>query len=677
MNKTNTLVKEKSPYLLQHATNPVNWYPWEEEAFIKAKEEDKPVFLSIGYSTCHWCHVMEQESFEDMEIAEILNKHFVSVKVDREERPDIDAVYMEVCQAMTGSGGWPMTIIMSGDKKPFFAGTYLPKRNAYNRLGLYELLEYVSSMWSRDRNKLVTSGEKLIEYLDLKEEDKDKHRDRSVPDILDNAFLQYDLAFDDENGGFGSAPKFPTPHNLLFLTSYDNAKNSKKAKAMAEKTLIQMYRGGIFDHIGGGFSRYSTDERWLVPHFEKMLYDNALMIYAYANYIENSENEEVIELFTDIITKTVNYCSKELKGKDGAFYCAQDADIDGKEGEFYLLNKEDIYKVLDAQDADSFCAIYNIDDKGHYEGKSIPNLLQNKSYIKEPKLVDNVKDKLIKFRKNRANLFTDDKILTSWNALIISALAKAGKVLGRETYIKYAQNACAFIEKNLTSDDNILYIRWKDGEKKHLGLLDDYAFYCSALLELYSATYELKYLERASELAETMYKRFSNGENGLYLYSEENEKLILRPKQYHDGAIPSGNSVAANVFDTLFKLTAEDKWQKMIKTQFEAIIPQTEKCPMGYGYSLYSMVNIAYPKPELIVVSPGKPDEKFLHSLRNINILVKTNENKKDLEKIAPFTKNYPIAENVAYFYCYKGVCKQPVYTNEEIKDLVDNYQSL
>lgn len=669
--KSNTLIKEKSPYLLQHATNPINWYPWSEEAFNKAEDEDKPVFLSIGYSTCHWCHVMERESFIDMEIAEMLNKNFISIKVDREERPDIDAVYMEVCQAMTGSGGWPMTIIMTPDQKPFFAGTYLPKNNSYGRIGLSELLEYVNSMWSRDRKKLIASGEKLLDFLTHNEREKEKDRNRSVPDILDNAFMQYDLSFDEDNGGFGSAPKFPTPHNLLFLINYADVKNEPKSRKMVEKTLIQMYRGGIYDHIGGGFCRYSTDDKYLVPHFEKMLYDNALLVYAYASYLENNKDEDIYKLFSDIISKTVNYVKNELMSLDSGFFCAQDADIDGKEGEFYLFTQKEIFSVLDVKDADEFCKTYDITEKGHYEGKSIPNLLENQSYISANSFMDSVRDKLINFRKLRARLFTDDKILTSWNALMIAALSKAGKVLNRETYIKYAKNAVSFIEKNLTNEKGELYIRWRDGEKLHAGLLDDYAYYAWALIELYQSTFDLSYLSRAIEIADIMYEKFSSGENGLFLYSEDTKRLILRPKMYHDGAMPSGNSVAAKVFNSLFKLTAEDKWQLRIKTQYEAIIPQAEKYPTSFGYSLLAMSSLAYPIPELVVVTQGSEIPKFLYTLTGFDIIVKTPENKKDLEKIAPFTKNYPIGEKTAYFYCHKGICQKPVFEEEELLSLV------
>lgn len=671
MKHTNTLIKEKSPYLLQHATNPVNWYPWGDEAFYKAKDEDKAVFLSIGYSTCHWCHVMERESFEDKEIAEILNKYFVSIKVDREERPDIDAVYMEVCQTMTGSGGWPMTIIMTPEQKPFFAGTYLPKKNNFGQMGLSELLEYVASMWSRDRKKLISSGDKLMEFLNNKEEGKYQNRDRSVPDILENAFMQYKLSYDDENGGFGTSPKFPTPHNLFFLTSYADIKNDEKARKMVEKTLIQMYRGGIYDHIGGGFCRYSTDNKWLVPHFEKMLYDNALLIYAYAMFLENNKSEDIYRLFSDIISKTVAYVVNELQSKEGAFYCAQDADIDGKEGEFYLLQPKEIYDVLDVGDADNFCREYNIVERGHYEGKSIPNLLNNSSYRFATEFLDTVRSKLIKYRKTRAELFTDDKILTSWNALMVVALSKAGKVLKRETYIKYAKNIVTFIEKYLVGVNGTIFIRWKDGERQHAGLVDDYAFYAWGLLELYQSTLDVNYLIKATEVADIMYEKFSGEENGLFLYSDDTEQLILRPKQYYDGAIPSGNSVAARVFNTLFKLTANKKWQERIKTQYEAIIPQTERYPTAFGYALFAISELGYPKPELIVVTPKTDVPEFLYGLSGIDILVKNSENKKDLEIIAPFTKNYPIDEKTVYYYCYKGVCKEPVYSEEDLKKLI------
>lgn len=671
MNKTNTLIKEKSPYLLQHATNPVDWYPWIEEAFQKAEYEDKPIFLSIGYSTCHWCHVMERESFIDMEIAGMLNKNFVSIKVDREERPDIDAVYMEVCQAMTGNGGWPLTIIMTPDKKPFFAGTYLPKRNNYNQLGLYELLEYVASMWARDREKLVTAGDKLIEYLTRREDGKDRDQDRSVPDIVEHAYARFDLSFDEEHGGFGHSPKFPTAHNLLFLLYYADVSKVKKAREMAEKTIIEMYRGGIFDHIGGGFCRYSTDNKWLVPHFEKMLYDNAMMIYTYSTFLEKCENMDTYKLFSDIIAQTVSYVLTELKSEDGAFYCAQDADVDGKEGEFYLLTRKEISEALGKEDAQRFCSLYDIGEKAHYEGKSIPNLLNNPEYGNAAEATVSSRDKLKEYRKTRAKLFTDDKVLTSWNALMIAALAKAGKVLGREKYIKCAEKAAKFIEKYLACSDGSLYIMWRDGEAKHRGVLDDYAYYAWAMIELYESTFDVSYLIRACNIADMMTEKFGDGDNGLYLYEESGEKLIIRPKNYYDGALPSGNSVAARVFNTLYKLTADVKWQGRIKKQFEAIIPQAERYPTAFGYALLAMAELGYPKPELIVTTPNSTPPQFVQGLSGVDIIVKTPENKKELEKVAPFTENYPIAETPTYYYCLKGLCNKPVTDEKELIKLM------
>ena len=410
----NRLYKEKSPYLLQHGENPVDWHPWSEEAFQKAQQEDKPVFLSIGYSTCHWCHVMAHESFEDQEVAEILNRDYISIKVDREERPDIDAVYMSVCQAVTGSGGWPLTIIMTPQQKPFFAGTYFPKKGAYGRMGLIDLLERVALLWKENREELIEAGNEITAAINLNHTGSGKEPDRK---LVERAASQLARIFDVKWGGFGQAPKFPTPHNLLFLMRYGSTMQEAGAMKMAQVTLEDMARGGIHDHIGGGFSRYSTDEKWLVPHFEKMLYDNTLLLMAYVKAYQHTKKESL----ADVAHRTAQYILLELTSEEGGCYCGQDADSEGVEGKYYVFTPDEVKHLLGKEDGEEFCRLYDITEDGNFEGKSIPNRIRSTEdgwERNDPRL-----KKLYDYRLSRTHLHKDDKILLSWNGWVMIGLA--------------------------------------------------------------------------------------------------------------------------------------------------------------------------------------------------------------------------------------------------------------
>ncbi|MBE6904631.1 MAG: thioredoxin domain-containing protein, partial [Ruminococcaceae bacterium] len=466
---SNRLSKETSPYLLQHAENPVNWYSWCEEAFEDAKKQDKPVFLSIGYSTCHWCHVMAHESFEDERVAQLLNKYFISIKVDREERPDIDSVYMSFCQAFTGSGGWPMSIFMSWDKKPFFAGTYFPPQSRYGMPSFSDIVKAIAAEWCTNRSRLLKSSEKIIKHLKqasyVQSSQKDEH-------LIEKAVQFFSDTFDSSNGGFGSAPKFPTPHNLLFLMLFSKTSNDKNALEMAEKTLIQMRKGGIFDHIGYGFSRYSTDEKFLVPHFEKMLYDNALLIVAYSAAYSLTNNS----VYLDTAKKTAEYILREMTSNDGGFYSAQDADSEGVEGKYYLFSQKETSDLL-GQMAKSFNMCFDISEKGNFEGKNIPNLLKNDEI---PTGFEEELKKLYDFRKNRVLLSLDDKILVSWNSMTIAAFCMLYRVSKKEKYLNAAKKAQSFIEKNMCQSLQ-LYTSFREKRSTVKGFLEDYAFYICAL----------------------------------------------------------------------------------------------------------------------------------------------------------------------------------------------------
>ena len=597
----NRLAAEKSPYLYQHAYNPVDWYPWGDEAFNKAKNEDKPIFLSIGYSTCHWCHVMERESFCDSHVAELLNNHFVSVKVDREERPDVDSVYMSVCQALNGAGGWPLTILMTPDKKPFYAGTYLGRED------MARLIVRMNDLWENSKHDLLETGEEVQRHINKTNNSEiiidldGKNKPSAVLDgetVLKTVEI-FAAYFDEKYGGFGSAPKFPSPHNLLFLLEYDRLSGSEKARAMVKITLESMYRGGIFDHIAGGFSRYSTDEKWLIPHFEKMLYDNALLALVYLTSYELYS----IEFHKTAAQKILSWVFAELQHNDGAFFCGQDADSDGVEGKYYLFEHGEIASVLGEDNADRYRKYYGMTKKGNYEGKNILNLIKNTRFDKNNDFdfdfIEECNRTMYRYRLERNSNHTDDKILTSWNSLMITALVKAYEVLKDESYLQAAKKTERFITENMTFAGR-LFVRWREGEVLGNGKLDDYASYSLALLDLYRATDNPEYLNKAKLFAGIMTERFfdfsKKADNegisgGFFLYADDDEQLISRPKEIYDGALPSGNSMAFMVLDRLKQYTGEPKWGELYKKQAAFIAAYAGNYPTGCAFSLLTVLN--------------------------------------------------------------------------------------
>ena len=635
----NRLQNETSPYLRQHAENPVNWYPWGEEAFRAAREEDKPVFLSIGYSTCHWCHVMAHESFEDAEIAELLSRNFVAIKVDKEERPDIDSVYMSVCQALTGSGGWPTTIFLTPEQKPFYAGTYFPKTAKYGRIGLEELLLSVHQMWTRERTTLLQSAEEILSVLGPRSGKAPERAETDSDEILHVAVRLYKQIFDEKYGGFGKAPKFPTPHNLLFLLRYYEKHRDKDALKMVEKTLQQMYGGGIFDHIGGGFSRYSTDRFFLVPHFEKMLYDNALLILAYSKAYEITQNP----MYLNVAEKTALYVMREMKASEGGFFCAWDADSEGVEGKFYLLEPEEIKGVLGEKAGEAFNKHFDITKQGNFEGKNIPNLLQN-SLITE--WDTGQLEKLYVYRKKRYSLHLDDKILTSWNGLMIAALCQLYRVTGKESYLNAAKEGQTFIEKYLCEKDT-LYVSYREGVRNKEGFLDDYANEIFALLALYEATLEQKYLERAKQFCDKVMGDFSDKQRGgFFLYGRGGEQLILQPKETYDGAVPSGNSMMAYNLVRLYWITGEEKYGEAAKRQLEFISQEATQYPVAHAMFLCALLDyVDMPDKITIVVKDRQDLEGFPCKISLSTIVCVVEE----------ATEEYPLKNDKTTFYVCKG----------------------
>ena len=663
----NFLKNETSPYLLQHADNPVNWYPWCKEAFERAKKEDKPIFLSIGYSTCHWCHVMAHESFEDEKTAEILNRYFISIKVDKEERPDIDSIYMSVCQAFTGSGGWPTTIFLTPDQKPFFAGTYFPKTARYGQIGLQELLLAIQEKWKTDRKTLLDSAEDVISHLNsetknvITSKESEMIEDEDVR-LIETAFGHYCRLFDNKNGGFGRAPKFPTPHNLLFLMRYYEKSGNKEALNMVEKTLIQMYRGGIFDHIGGGFSRYSTDEYFLVPHFEKMLYDNALLIMAYCKAYQLTGNS----IYYVVAKKTANYVLREMTSEEGGFYCAQDADSEGVEGKYYLFEPKEIIQIC-GEEGRKFNQYFDITERGNFEGKSIPNLLKynneqsrDRESISDlfvsnrfPQEFEEYKKKVYEYRKKRYHLHLDDKILTSWNGLMISAMCYLYRVSGDRSYLEAAIKAQDFIDKNLCEKET-LFVSYREGKRSEKGFLDDYANEVFALIHLYEATFDTYYLEKAKKICQkTMDHFYDKEQGGFFLYGKENEQLILRPKETYDGAVFSGNSAMAYNLVRLFYLTGENKFSEIAEKQLKFLANEAREYPSGHAMFLIALLEYDNVPDKVTIALKEKKDLENLKNRIPLDVVVNV------LEKP---TKDYSLLNDRTTFYVCKGhSCLPPV----------------
>lgn len=638
----NRLKNETSPYLLQHADNPVYWYPWCDEAFARARIEDKPVFLSIGYSTCHWCHVMAHESFEDTEIAKILNRYFISIKVDKEERPDIDSIYMAVCQAFTGSGGWPTTVFLTSEQKPFFAGTYFPKTARYGQIGLKELLLAVHEKWETNKTALLTSAEEVISAL---RREVTAESDMDVQ-LIDTAVAIYQSSFDERYGGFGDAPKFPTPHNLLFLMQYYEKGGGEQVLQMAEKTLIQMYRGGIFDHIGGGFCRYSTDRYFLVPHFEKMLYDNALLILAYCKAYQMTEKH----IYCEIAKKTATYILREMTSVEGGFYSAQDADSEGVEGKYYLLNPDEINQVLGAQAGKEFNRYFDITKTGNFEGENIPNLLRSNATDDR---LNAYLPAVYAYRKSRYGLHLDDKILTAWNALMIAAMCHLYRVTGEEQYLNAAKTAQEFIMDKLCEKDT-LYVSYREGKRGGMGFLDDYANEIFALLALYEATLDGAYTKTAERLCEKTLSAFFDEKNGgFFLYGEENETLILRPKETYDGASFCGNSAMAYNLVRLYLLTGEMRWKEVAERQLAFLSAEAKQYPAGHAMFLIALSDYLNP-PKKITVVPKNMGELVGSPCKiPLGTVVCVMEEP---------TKEYPLKDNRTTFYvCHGHTCRPPV----------------
>ena len=685
----NHLKDEKSPYLIQHANNPVDWYPWGEEAFEKARKEDKPVFLSIGYSTCHWCHVMAHESFENHEVAALMNHVFVAVKVDREERPDIDGIYMTACQIMTGTGGWPLTIIMTPDKKPFFAGTYFPRESGFGAIGLKDLILNVQDIWNDNRAEALNSGDQIYKALqDVSKTKKGEYLDEKV---LEKTYDELSKVFDDENGGFGDFQKFPTPHNLMFLLRYWKRTGNKHALYMVTKTLDSMAMGGIYDHLGFGFHRYSVDKYWLVPHFEKMLYDQALIALIYTEAFQATGKANYKKIAEEIF----QYVIRDMKSPEGAFYSAEDADSEGVEGKFYVWTAEEINEILDEEEAEFLSLVYDVKDDGNfndgYSQTTKNNILHMKHDIDELKdilklsrseiedKIDTLRYKLYNKREKRIHPHKDDKILTDWNGLIIASLSKASRVFNEKKYSDASKDAADFILNKLSSQDRLMH-RYRDGDAGITGNLDDYSFMIWGLLELYNAIFDIKYLNAAIKLNDTLLKYFWDvDEFGFYFTAEDVEKVLIREKKIYDSATPSGNSVEMLNLIQIARLTENPELEARavdIETSFSENI---ERTPIGYTYFLTAVDYKVGPSFEIVIVGKtGAPDT--LNMLNNLNrhylpnkvIIFKDTDNPDDVDKIAESLKLKGSVDGMATAYvCAAGCCKIPTTDVDEMLKLL------
>ncbi|MBS1235139.1 MAG: thioredoxin domain protein [Nitrospirae bacterium] len=677
----NRLISEKSPYLLQHAYNPVNWYPWSREAFEDAQKQNKPIFLSIGYSTCHWCHVMEKESFEDKEVAALMNEAFIPIKVDREERPDIDTVYMKVCQLMTGSGGWPLTVIMTPDKKPFFAGTYLPKESRFGRIGMLDLVPRIKRMWAMQHDDILKLSHDVTAAL--RREEPALSADDLDESVLQTAYEELSGRFDEQYGGFGTAPKFPTPHNLLFLLRYWKRKNEPRALEMVEKTLLAMRQGGMYDHVGYGFHRYSTDLKWLVPHFEKMLYDQALLAMVYTDAYLATKNHAYRETACEIL----DYVLRDMTAPEGGFYSAEDADSEGEEGKFYVWSIEELYPILDPSDADLFIKVFNVAKEGNFvdqvTGESPgTNILHLSSPLERtagelhmPQQVLREKmqaalQKLFVAREKRMHPHKDDKILTDWNGLMIMALARAAQSFDRPDYASAAEKATAFVLKHLRTPEGRLIHRYRDGEASLTAHVDDYAFFISALIDLYEAVFDSACLETAIELNRDFIQHFWDWkQGGFYFTADDAEEILVRGKEIYDAAVPSGNSMAMLNLLRLGQITGDPDLEKKALDICRAFSGALREYPAAYTQLLVAADYALGPSYEVVVAGDsGADDTKAMlravmsRFLPHKVLLLRPAEQKApDIDRISGFTQYHESPDGKATAYiCRDRNCLLP-----------------
>ncbi|MGQ0771740.1 MAG: thioredoxin domain-containing protein [Nitrososphaerota archaeon] len=673
----NHLIHETSPYLLQHAHNPVDWYSWNETALKKARDENKPIFLSVGYSSCHWCHVMEHESFENDEIAKIMNENFVSIKVDREERPDLDDIYQKVCQMVTGQGGWPLSVFLTPDQKPFYVGTYFPILDSYGRPGFGSILRQLAQAWKEKPQDVKKAAENFMANLQKAELiTTPANLEKS---ILDEAAVGLIQIADNTFGGFGSAPKFPNAANLSFLLRYSKISKITKFSEFVLKTLNKMGKGGIFDQIGGGFHRYSTDARWLVPHFEKMLYDNALLPTVYAEAYQITKDP----FYLDIIKKTLDFVISEMTSPEGGFYSALDADSEGEEGKYYVWKKKEIRDVL-GDDAEVFCLYNDVTDGGNFEGHTILNNNVSTSSVafhfgitedKVRQIIVGGTKKLLYVRSMRARPGLDDKVLTSWNALMISAFARGYRVTDEKSYLDVAEKCISFIEKNLISGTQLLRT-YKNGKAKLQAYLEDYTYLINALIDVFELSSNPKHLDLATKLANHVVKHFWDEKNSsFYFTADDHEQLIIRPKNNYDLSMPSGNSVAANCLLKLYHLTQEKRFLEIATRVMGSFAIAAAENPFGFGHLLNTIYLYLQGPTEITLINPVNKEiydfttKKFLPEA--ILVVVPSEESLNALSKYPFFAGKEFTSDKTTVFICKNFSCSLQLQTIPEIEKLL------
>ncbi len=692
----NNLQFETSPYLLQHAHNPVNWFAWKPEAFEKAKAEDKPILVSIGYSTCHWCHVMERESFENEDVAALMNEYFINIKVDREERPDVDAIYMEACQIMTGSGGWPLNCLLTPDGKPFFAGTYFPPMPAHQRPSWPQVLVHFSNVWKNQREKVEEQAEKLLGYIQRNDDvflkNKNFKKNDLVPqvaenqkftsDFLENIFYKMRDDFDRADGGFGGAPKFPATMAIQFLLNYYHFTKNEEAKNHAELSLDKMILGGIYDQIGGGFSRYATDREWLVPHFEKMLYDNALLVSVISEACKLTKKE----LYRETIEETLDFLEKEMTHPDGGFYSAFDADSEGVEGKFYVWEKQEIEEILGGE-ASLFCQFYGVSEHGNWEEKNI--LWREKTFEEFAETagfeisslknrLKNCREKLFAERQKRVPPGLDDKILLSWNALMVSGLAAAFSALGNEKYRAAAVRNVDFLLKNFTKNGghpsslipHPLLHTWKNGQAQYPAFLDDYAFLIAALVDVYEITFDETYLSVAEKLTSQVLENFHDPETGLFFYTSKTQTdVLLRKKDLYDNATPSGNSTMVLNLQRLALFLDKPNWRDFSIKMLDVMHETVGKFPRSFERWAVAAMNVVHPFHEIAIVGENafeKAAEIRARFLPN-RIIAASNRETSQL----PLLVGKPDGGEALIYVCQNFACQRPVESLKEFDEML------
>jgi len=672
---TNRLVNENSPYLLQHAHNPVDWYSWSDEALEKARKEDKPIFLSIGYSACHWCHVMEKESFENETVAEILNEHFISIKVDREQRPDLDQIYMSATTAMTGSGGWPMSVFLTPDLKPFYAGTYFPPEERYGKPGFTSLITEIAKAYRTDRENIEQMAERVTNALKNRSglADGEVALDTSH---ISNARRGIMNSYDPINGGFGNQPKFPHGTEISFLMKRYSETGDEKLLLAVNRSLTRMARGGIYDQLGGGFHRYSVDARWLVPHFEKMLYDNGLLAAVYSEAYQLTKNE----LYRKTVRETLDFVLRELTDQTGGFYSSLDADSEGEEGKFYVWRKDEVEKVL-GDGTRMFINYYNVTDQGNFEhGNSILNVDATSDQFKERSglsadrfdtTLDELKQKLFAARSERPRPITDDKILTSWNGLMISGFAKGYQITGDDRYQRSALKAAEFVGTELYKD-GILIHSYRNGKVSRGEFLEDYAYYIQALVDLYEIAHDYKWIRLAADLAEKAWAKFADRHGNLYLSPDGQEDHFMRPADIHDGALPAPGSILINAMLRLAVITGDESFTQHAEQALTAISGPIAAMPNAMVSAVTALNSLHSDRIELVVVGNGDRraflDEIHSYYLPNRVIVVSSTG-----EEPIPLLEGRTANDQTMAYVCRNFACRLPATSPDQLRRQLDD----